>query len=70
MYSAGLIFHILLIGKSPFNGKTYNEVLTLNREANIKLDSPEYLRIPIDAFDLLRKMLEKDPKNRITAKKA
>ena len=27
IYSLGLIFHILLIGKSPFNGKTYNEVL-------------------------------------------
>jgi len=27
MYSLGLIFHILLVGRSPFNGKTYNEVL-------------------------------------------
>jgi len=27
MYSCGLIFHILLVGRSPFNGKTYNEVL-------------------------------------------
>lgn len=27
VYSLGLIFHILLMGKSPFNGKTYNEVL-------------------------------------------
>lgn len=27
VYSLGLIFHILLIGRSPFNGKTYNEVL-------------------------------------------
>ena len=26
MYSIGLIFHILLMGKSPFNGKNYNEV--------------------------------------------
>jgi serine/threonine protein kinase len=27
MFSLGLIFHILLMGKSPFSGKTYNEVL-------------------------------------------
>ena len=27
MYSLGLLFHILLVGRSPFNGKTYNEVL-------------------------------------------
>lgn len=70
IYSVGLIFHILLFGTSPFNGQTYNEVLTLNREANIKMDTPEYLKIPIDAFDLLKKMLEREPKNRITAHKA
>jgi len=62
VYSVGLIFHILLMGKSPFNGKNYNEVLTLNREANVKLEGPEYLRVPLDAFDLLRKMLIDDPK--------
>ena len=62
MYSIGLIFHILLMGKSPFNGKNYNEVLTLNREANVKLEGPEYLRVPLDAFDLLRKLLLDDPK--------
>mmetsp|Transcript_1667 Transcript_1667/g.172 ORF Transcript_1667/g.172 Transcript_1667/m.172 type:complete len:96 (+) Transcript_1667:890-1177(+) len=27
IFSLGLIFHILLIGKPPFNGKTYNDVL-------------------------------------------
>merc|ERR1711939_277858 len=26
IYSAGIIFHILLTGKSPFGGKNYNEV--------------------------------------------
>jgi len=62
VYSIGLIFHILLMGKSPFNGKNYNEVLTLNREANVKLEGPEYLRVPLDAFDLLRRMLIDDPK--------
>lgn len=67
IYSAGLIFHILLLGKSPFNGKTYNEVLTLNREANVKLEGPEYLRVPINAYDLLKKMLIDDPSKRITA---
>ena len=28
LYSLGLIFHILLFGKSAFPGKTYNEVLS------------------------------------------
>ena len=37
VYSLGLIFHILLFGRSPFNGKTYNQVLSQNRAANIDL---------------------------------
>lgn len=28
VYSLGIIFHILLLGKSPFNGKTYNDILS------------------------------------------
>ncbi len=37
LYSLGLIFHILLLGKSAFPGTTYNEVLSQNRAANIDL---------------------------------
>lgn len=35
IYSLGLIFHVLLLGKSAFSGKTYNEVLAQNRAAHI-----------------------------------
>ncbi len=31
MYSLGIIFHILLLGKSPFDGKTYEKILEKNR---------------------------------------
>lgn len=37
IYSLGLIFHILLFGKSAFPGATYNEVLSQNRAALIDL---------------------------------
>lgn len=37
------------MGKSPFNGKTYNEVLAQNRSGTVKLDGPEYLRLTIDS---------------------
>lgn len=39
LYSLGLIFHILLFGKSAFPGTTYNEVLSQNRAANIDLST-------------------------------
>ena len=68
IYSLGLIFHILLVGRSPFNGTTYNEVLQLNREAKIEFTDPYYLKIPHDAYNLLKRMLERDPKKRINAK--
>ena len=37
MFSLGLIFHLLVFGKSVFKGKTYNEVLNENRSCNFKL---------------------------------
>jgi len=37
IYSLGLIFHVLLLGRSAFNGRNYNEVLAQNRAANIDL---------------------------------
>jgi len=70
MFSLGIIFHILLIGKSLFSGKTYNDILTQNRQSNIKLEGPEYLSIPKSAFELLKRMLEKEPKKRITSGEA
>ncbi len=47
------------MGKTPFNGKNYNEILAQNRAADIKLTGPEYLRVPSSAMDLLKKCLEK-----------
>ncbi|EGR27845.1 protein kinase domain protein [Ichthyophthirius multifiliis] len=70
LFSLGLIFHILLVGKSPFNGKTYEEILAQNRASNIILEGTGYLKLPLEAYDLLKKMLINDPKKRITAKKA
>jgi serine/threonine protein kinase len=70
IYSLGLIFHILLFGKSAFPGTTYNEVLAQNRAANIDLSGEEYKKWGEDAYDLLVKMLKKKPTERITADEA
>ena len=37
MFSLGLIFYLLLTGKSAFSGKTYNEVLEQNRAGNVEI---------------------------------
>jgi len=91
---------ISLLGKTPFNGKNYNEILAQNRASNISFEGTDYLKLPLpgklwnsflfllflpltqhdlnmfvfvffpSAYDLLKKMLDNDPKTRIPAKKA
>ena len=70
IYSLGLIFYLLLLGKSAFPGKNYDDVLTQNRAADVSIGSEEKKKIDPQALDLLLKMLTKSPKDRITAEKA
>ena len=70
IFSLGLIFHILLTGKSAFPGKTYNEVLTQNRASNIPCEGPEYDLLNPNALNLLRRMLKKNPLERISPTEA
>lgn len=46
IFSLGVIFHILLMGKSPFPGKTYNEVLAQNRACSINFETDECQKLP------------------------
>ena len=55
------------MGVSAFPGKNYNEVLSQNRASNFTFDGEDYKRLEPDAYNLLVKMLKKDPKERITA---
>jgi serine/threonine protein kinase len=55
VFSLGVIFHILLLGKSPFKGKTFNEVLSENRQCNFTLQGPEYTNLPAEGnFSLIQ----------------
>lgn len=66
VFSAGIIFYILIIGSSPFDGKSFQEILTQNKQCKIDFNHPKLKRIP-QCLDLLKKMLETDPKKRYTA---
>ena len=74
MFSVGVIFHILLTGEGVFPGKQFNEVLKLNKACVIDWNHYKYDFLQQEEFhlagDLLKKMLEKNPALRITAKKA
>lgn len=70
VFSLGLIFYLLLTGKSAFGGKTYNEVLSQNRAGTVNMTIDELKNVPEEAKDLLEKMLKKKPEQRISAEDA
>jgi len=71
VFSAGVILYILLTGGSPFYGKSYNEILWKNKVCDIKFEFKETnLKVSDLAIDLLKKMLAKDPTQRISAEQA
>lgn len=67
VFAAGVIFHELLLGESVFAGSKYQEVLNENRKCHFDFTRPIYSRIPSNAFNLLKQMLEINPTARITA---
>jgi len=52
---------------APFFGKTYNQVLHLNKECNIDYQSQYWDRVSEEAKDLCKLLLKKDPKERPNA---
>jgi serine/threonine protein kinase len=63
VFSAGVILYILLTGCSPFYGETYNEILVKNKQCKVNYELEELkVKVSDSAIDLLKKMLEKDPK--------
>lgn len=62
VFSAGVIFHILLVKKPLFEGRKFEEVYENNRKMRFNLNSSAYQKVDQEAMDLLAKMLKVDPK--------
>ncbi len=60
VFSAGIIFYILLTERSPFDGKSFKEILNKNKKCKIDFKNPRLKKNKV-ASDLLRKMLIIDP---------
>lgn len=68
IFSLGAIFYFFVFGRMPFEGKDQEEVLRLNEKCEIDFTTPPIFgRFTASAFDIMKKMLEKDPKARGTA---
>lgn len=67
VFSVGIIFFFMLTGKIPYDGKDFESVLENNKKAKINFKIKELKKVNEIAFDLLKKMLELEPENRLTA---
>ncbi|XP_047337638.1 calcium-dependent protein kinase 2-like [Impatiens glandulifera] len=67
IWSAGIILYILLSGVPPFWAETERGIFDAILEGSIDFDSDPWPSISESAKDLVRKMLTKDPKKRITS---
>ncbi|XP_073034206.1 calcium-dependent protein kinase 26-like [Primulina eburnea] len=67
VWSAGVVLYILLCGVPPFWGETEREIFEEVLRGDIGFSSDPWPKISDSAKDLVKKMLVRDPKRRLTA---
>lgn len=70
VWGCGLLLHLMLSGRLPFAGKDPSETLEAIRVCDLRLDEPDWADVSQPARALVRAMLQKDPRRRITVEQA
>ncbi|XP_010062002.2 calcium-dependent protein kinase 11 isoform X2 [Eucalyptus grandis] len=68
VWSAGVILYILLSGFPPFSAGTESEILREVLQGELDVESDPWTSISDSAKDLVKKMLDRDPRKRFSAK--
>lgn len=64
IFSAGVVMHVLMTGRYLFEGKSAKEVFESNKAMSFDISNLESRKFYPEMFDLMAKMLEKDPLKR------
>jgi serine/threonine protein kinase len=64
IYSLGCTFYVLLTGKKPFDGKTFEEIVSKHSTAPLIEPSQLVERVPASLSGIVSKMMAKNPKER------
>lgn len=70
LWSCGVILYILLSGKPPFYGKNDKEILRSVMQGHFSIQGTEWARVSPEAKSLVCRMLQFNPKERISADQA
>ena len=67
IWACGVIFYILLCGYPPFNGDTDDDIYDAILKGKFQFPEEDWDQVSDDAKDLIKKMLKKDVKKRLSA---
>lgn len=70
VWGCGLLLYLMLCGRLPFSGNDPSDTLEMIRVCDLKLDDEEWSDVSFGARTLVRGMLQKDPRRRITIEQA
>ena len=69
-WACGVLMYILLCGVPPFTGENESEIFANIKKGKFYFDKPEFNNVSENCKNLIKKLLEPNPKKRIKASKA
>lgn len=67
IWSVGVILYLMLVGYPPFNGKDERRIQEAIKKGRYQLNEDEWAQVSPEAKDLVSRMLEYNPRQRISA---
>ena len=70
LWSIGVIMFLILCGKLPFDGANHDDIINATIKAEIRVSPSIWNGLSEEARDFIKKLLHKNPKERISARAA